>query len=203
MSTVAHKQAAKHAAKQTAKQALKKKCSAAQPAGKPIAPCPLKCNLKMLKINEPKAGTSEKKMSRAAEIVPRAALKPQASPTLIPTGGKFQITANSRLTNEPRELKYSVVTEATCPGSKHPVLTWRDSKESKMLVGTSGEGKFFPAALACDRSLVFFSFFNAVFATGARQDFLVCNQLWAPRCRQRRSCAATGGIDRGISWGPV
>jgi hypothetical protein len=159
--------------------------SSSQTAGKPVHSCPLKCNLKLLKITEPKGGTSEKKISRAVEIHPQGKLTRTASPTLIAPGGKFQITANSKLTNEPRELQFSVVTEATCPGAKHPLLAWKDSTEDKKIVGKKGEGKFYRQDLSCDRGGGFFSFLNAAFGMNSTRTYLVeadsCGRPQSPK----------------------
>ena len=109
--------------------ALKKNFSASQPAGKPVQGCPKAkpvpvqpCNLAMLSFTEPKAQMGEEEGTRSVQIRQGQDLDRSQSPTLLPPGGTFQITAKSTA-NPPNQVNALVQMQATCSLATHPQLT--------------------------------------------------------------------------------
>jgi hypothetical protein len=109
--------------------ALNKNFSPSQPAGQPVQGCPLAkpvpvkpCNLAMLSFTEPAAEMGETKGTRSVQIRQGQSLDRSQSPTLLPPGGAFQITAKSTA-NPPNLVNVVVQMQDTCSLATHPQLS--------------------------------------------------------------------------------
>jgi hypothetical protein len=139
-----------------------------QPAGAAVAPCPYAdkpvptkpCNLSLIRLVEPKS-------VRSVEVHKDVSAPVRgANPTLIGPGGKFQITANSKANNSgaPREVDMTIVTQADCSASVHPMATWADSKGGGAKAEKTQKLQFYRFPLPGDTSTCgFFAMLNAVF----------------------------------------
>jgi hypothetical protein len=134
---------------------LEQNFSATQKAGSSVQTCPARkvipCNLIHLLLTEPKADMSGKAGTRTAKIQNDPVLHPQASPTLLQTGGVFQITAPSQA-NPARKISLQATTEAVCGGT-HPQLVFADGKGPGGLAGTHKNLEFWRAPMATDSGM--------------------------------------------------
>ena len=134
---------------------LQQNFSATQNAGSSVQTCPAKkvipCNLVHLLLTEPKADLSGKLGTRTAKIQNDPVLHPQASPTLLQTGGVFQITAPSRA-NSPRKINFQATSEAVCGGT-HPQLVFADGRGPGGLAGTHKNLEFWRTPMATDSGM--------------------------------------------------
>ena len=158
--------------RQSKAQQVRKEFSPARSAAEPVEPCAARqhavpdkpCNLQMMRLVESDADCSGERKTRSVEIRKGQALNRNASPTLLPAGETFQITASSEANGQPRVLNLEVSTAADCLSSKHPEAEWQDARGAQQKVGKQQKLEFYrPPLRGDDVGLGFFTIVNAIF----------------------------------------
>jgi hypothetical protein len=134
---------------------LQQNFSATQTAGSSVQSCPpekhIPCNLIHLLLTEAEASFSGKPGTRVVQIQNDPVLHLQASPTLLQTGGVFQITAPSNA-NKPRKITLQVTPEALCGGT-HPQMVFIDGKGPGGVSGVQALLEFWRPPMATESGM--------------------------------------------------
>lgn len=157
--------------------ALEDAFSPEQPAGASVASCPYShhvptkpCNLKLLQLKETSSDEDGSK-TRVVEVHKEISTPIRnASPVKIPSGGTFQITAPSQAHNseKPRQVQFSVTTEAVCSSKIHPLIDTADASGEVIRVKKNRKLGFFRDAMLVDTvPLGFFAIVNSIFQGGS------------------------------------
>jgi hypothetical protein len=124
------------------------------------------CNLQMLKLVEPAADISGKPGTRQVQVLQQAETQHRVCPTLIGSGGTFQITANSTY-NPPRKVTVEAVMEAVC-GARHPLLSVADASHRAESPETQDTLTFSRPPMSGDGELPgFWPVLNSIFQCGS------------------------------------
>ena len=179
---------------------LKKNFSPSQPAGKPVQGCPKSkpvptqpCNLAMLSFTEPEAEMGEEEGTRTVQIRQGQDLDRSQSPTLLPPGGTFQITAKST-SNPPNQVKVRVQMQATCSLATHPQLATNGPTASTSVIGKKQTLSFNrPYMPGDDGEIGLWAIVNAVFGQSPQTCSVTANCCGLPAQPGGGSVASLSG----------